>query len=105
MGHTKRKGRGPFFFSLFSFSLNGLWFRLPSAKTCVSCGLRNSLRVEFKMGLSVLENCSLNASIHKRRQIPSYSAPNQPHRVTIKKEEANLKKRRRSRTSSGFLVG
>merc|ERR1712017_66098 len=91
--HTKRKGRGPFFFSLFSFSLNGLWFRLPSAKTCVSCGLRNSLRVEFKMGakcfLRIVVSMPLftNAGSLKTPDSQLFSSKSTPSRDHKKKEK------------------
>merc|ERR1712146_401195 len=95
--HTKRKGRGPFFFSLFSFSLNGLWFRLPSAKTCVSCGLRNSLRVGIKMGakcfLRIVVSMPLftNAGSLKTPDSQLFSSKSTPS-CDHKKKEANLKK-------------
>merc|ERR1711907_632058 len=110
--HTKKKkGEDPFFFSLFSFSLNGLWFRLPSAKTCVSCGLRNSLRVDIKMGakcfLRIVVSMPLftNAGSLKTPDSQLFSSKSTPSR-DHKKKEANLKKNLMTFTSViGFLVG
>merc|ERR1712199_142219 len=109
--HTKRKGRGPFFFSLFSFSLNGLWFRLPSAKTCVSCGLRNSLRVDIKMGakcfLRIVVSMPLftNAGSLKTPDSQLFSSKSTPSRDHKKKGGQPKKKTMTFTNVIGFLVG
>merc|ERR1712146_673570 len=96
--HTKRKGRGPFFFSLFSFSLNGLWFRLPSAKTCVSCGLGIALGLNSRWAkcfLRIVVSMPLftNAGSLKTPDSQLFSSKSTPSR-DHKKKEANLKKKR-----------
>merc|ERR1712146_529478 len=107
--HTKRKGRGPFFFSLFSFSLNGLWFRFHQQKhVCpVDFGIALGLNSRWaKCFLRIVVSMPLftNAGSLKTPDSQLFSSKSTPSR-DHKKKEANLKKKTMTFTSVIGLYG